>query len=64
MPTHVDHEMTLTEVADLSRLRSVLHTWAVDHHFAGEPADDLVVAAVEVTANGLRHGEPPVRVRA
>jgi anti-sigma regulatory factor (Ser/Thr protein kinase) len=62
VPAHLDHEMVLTEVAGLSRLRSVLHTWAVEHHFAEEPADDLVVAAVEVAANGLRHGAPPVRI--
>jgi anti-sigma regulatory factor (Ser/Thr protein kinase) len=64
VPSEVDHEVILAEVADLSRLRALLHTWADEHLFADEPADDLVVAAVEVAANGLRHGAAPVRVRA
>ncbi|WP_306214813.1 ATP-binding protein [Actinoplanes sp. RD1] len=63
-PDDVEHDVTLAEVADLSRLRAVLHPWAAGHHFAGEPADDLVVAAVEIAANGLRHGSAPVRIRA
>ncbi|MEV4350301.1 sensor histidine kinase [Actinoplanes sp. NPDC049596] len=63
-PADVDHELVLTDVADLSRLRTVLRPWAGKHHFAEEPADDVVVAAVEVAANGLRHGTTPVRVRA
>ncbi|WP_203790951.1 ATP-binding protein [Paractinoplanes rishiriensis] len=63
-PAHIDHELVLSEVAGLSRLRTVLHTWAIEHQFASEPAEDLVVATVEVAANGLRHGAPPVRVRA
>ncbi|MGK5682228.1 ATP-binding protein [Actinoplanes sp. URMC 104] len=62
-PADVEHEIILADVADLSRLRAVLHQWAGRHHFAEEPADDLVVAAVEVAANGLRHGAAPVRVR-
>ncbi|GAB2572885.1 hypothetical protein Aab01nite_82120 [Paractinoplanes abujensis] len=64
VPDDVDHDITVTEVAGLSRLRAMLHPWADRHHFADEPADDLVVAAVEVAANGLRHGATPVRVRA
>ncbi|WP_250032766.1 sensor histidine kinase [Paractinoplanes maris] len=63
-PADVDHEVVLTEVADLSRLRAVLYPWADQHHFAGESADDLVTATVEVAANGLRHGAAPVHVRA
>jgi anti-sigma regulatory factor (Ser/Thr protein kinase) len=64
VPADTDHDMALVEVGDLSRLRSVLHPWAGEHQFAGEPADDIVMAAVEVAANGLRHGAAPVRVRA
>jgi anti-sigma regulatory factor (Ser/Thr protein kinase) len=63
-PADVDREVVLAEVAELSRLRAVLHSWAGEHHFAGEPVDDVVVAAVEVAANGLLHGAAPVRVRA
>jgi anti-sigma regulatory factor (Ser/Thr protein kinase) len=63
-PADVDQEVVLAEVGDLSRLRSVLHPWADEHHFAAEPADDVVLATVEIAANGLRHGAAPVRVRA
>jgi anti-sigma regulatory factor (Ser/Thr protein kinase) len=63
-PDRAEREVILTAVGDLGRLRAVLHAWADGHRFADEPADDLVVAAVEVAANGLRHGAPPVRVRA
>ncbi|MCM4084152.1 sensor histidine kinase [Paractinoplanes hotanensis] len=63
-PADIDHEVVLAEVAELSRLRAVLHSWTGEHHFTGEPADDVVVAVVEVAANGLRHGAAPVHVRA
>ncbi|WP_249998275.1 ATP-binding protein [Actinoplanes sp. M2I2] len=63
-PAEVDEEVILAGVADLRRLRSVVHTWAADRDFADEPIDDVVVAVVEVAANGLRHGAAPVRVRA
>jgi anti-sigma regulatory factor (Ser/Thr protein kinase) len=62
-PADVDHDVSLAEVADLSRLRAVLQPWVDKHGFAEEAADDVVVAAVEVAANGLRHGTTPVRVR-
>ncbi|GGQ71638.1 ATP-binding protein [Couchioplanes azureus] len=63
-PAHTDHDIELTDVTQLRRLRSVMNAWAAAHRFAEEPADDLVVAVVEVAANGLRHGTAPVRVRA
>ncbi|MEU4560537.1 ATP-binding protein [Actinoplanes sp. NPDC023936] len=62
-PDHVDHDWSLTEVRQLSGLRRSLGAWAAAHHFADEPADDLVVAVVEVASNGLRHAATPVRVR-
>jgi anti-sigma regulatory factor (Ser/Thr protein kinase) len=63
-PPHVDHDIGLHEVAELSGLRSVLGGWAVAHGFAEEATEDLVVAVIEVATNGLRHGGVPVRVRA
>ncbi|MBG0564720.1 ATP-binding protein [Actinoplanes aureus] len=64
VPRDVDHDHTLTGVAQLSALRSALTGWAAGQGFAEEPADDLVVAVVEIASNGLRHAGTPVRVRA
>ncbi len=64
VPPHVDHDVTLHEVTDLGGLRSVLSAWAVQRGFAEEATEDVVVAAIEVATNGLRHGGSPVRVRA
>lgn len=63
-PARVDHDVTVGEVAQLSGLRSTMRGWATDHRFIGEALEDLVMAVVEVATNGLRHGGPPVRVRA
>jgi anti-sigma regulatory factor (Ser/Thr protein kinase) len=63
-PQHTDHDRTVTGVAELSGLRATLSAWAHEHRFAAEPADDLLVAVVEVVSNGLRHAVTPVRIRA
>ncbi|GAA2845720.1 hypothetical protein Acy02nite_47330 [Actinoplanes cyaneus] len=63
-PPHVDRDLTLHDVAELSALRSLLGAWAADRGFAGEAIEDLTVAVVEVATNGLRHGGAPVHVRA
>ncbi|MBB4745274.1 anti-sigma regulatory factor (Ser/Thr protein kinase) [Actinoplanes octamycinicus] len=63
-PADVDHDVSVGGVAGLSGLRSALGRWAADHRFDGEAMEDLVTAVVEVATNGLRHGDPPVRVRA
>lgn len=64
VPPHVDRDVTLHDVADLSGLRSAIGTWTVEHGFAEEATEDLVVAVIEVATNGLRHGGAPVRIRA
>ncbi|GAA4958183.1 ATP-binding protein [Actinoplanes utahensis] len=63
-PAHVDQDVTAGAVAELSGLRSALGGWAADHGFGGTAREDLVMAVVEVASNGLRHGGPPVRIRA
>lgn len=63
-PAHVDHDVSVGGVAELSGLRSAVGGWAADHRFDGEAMEDIVTAVVEVATNGLRHGDPPVRVRA
>lgn len=62
-PAHVEHDVAVGEVAELRDMRSTIGGWAADHRFSGEALEDLVTAVVEVAANGLRHGNPPVRVR-
>ncbi|AEV87057.1 putative anti-sigma regulatory factor [Actinoplanes sp. SE50] len=64
VPQRVDHDLTLATAADLGSLRSALHGWASDLGLATDPAEDLVVAVVEVASNGLRHAGTAVRVRA
>ena len=63
-PSHVDRDVTLGKVAELSALRSTVGAWAVEHGFAEEATEDVVVAVIEVATNGLRHGGAPVRIRA
>jgi anti-sigma regulatory factor (Ser/Thr protein kinase) len=63
-PATTDYEIVLTGVAHLSGIRSALRSWATQHQFADDPADDLVAAVMEVVVNGLRHGGIPVRLRA
>ncbi|GIF41759.1 ATP-binding protein [Actinoplanes xinjiangensis] len=63
-PAHVDHDITFDGSGGLSGLRSTVGEWAAAHRFSGEALADLVLAVIEVATNGLRHGGPPVRVRA
>jgi anti-sigma regulatory factor (Ser/Thr protein kinase) len=63
-PANVDHDVSVGGVAELSALRLTMAGWAADHRFSVEAMEDLVTAVVEVATNGLRHGDPPVRVRA
>ncbi|MGA5298354.1 ATP-binding protein [Nucisporomicrobium flavum] len=63
-PAPVDHDLLLDGVAALGPLRSLLGKWAAGHGFGAAAAEDVVVAVVEIATNGLRHGLPPVRVRA
>ncbi|MEV4702975.1 ATP-binding protein [Actinoplanes sp. NPDC049316] len=63
-PGAIDHDVVLHEVEDLGPLRSLLCGWVAAHGFAPAAAEDVVVAVMEIVTNGLRHGRPPVRVRA
>ncbi|GAA0453011.1 hypothetical protein Aca07nite_68020 [Actinoplanes capillaceus] len=63
-PADVDHDVRVGEVAELSGLRGTMAGWATEYQFVAEEREDLVMAVVEVATNGLRHGGPPVRVRA
>ncbi len=63
-PADVDHDVCVGEVAELSGLRVTMSGWATEYQVVAEAREDLVMAVVEVATNGLRHGGPPVRVRA
>jgi anti-sigma regulatory factor (Ser/Thr protein kinase) len=63
-PGQVGLDVTVSDGDGLSALRTAVNGWATGHRFAGEALEDLVLAVVEVATNGLRHGGPPVRVRA
>lgn len=63
-PEPVDRDRVLHDVAELGELRSVLGKWTAGHGFSAAAAEDVVAGVVEIATNGLRHGLPPVRVRA
>jgi hypothetical protein len=55
-PPRADHDVTLSEVAQLSGLRSMLGAWTAEHGFTRQATEDVLVAVVEVATNGLRYG--------
>jgi anti-sigma regulatory factor (Ser/Thr protein kinase) len=63
-PRSVDLDLTSVAVDQVGLVRAAVRAWAEDLRFTPRAAGDLAVAATEVVNNGLRHGEPPVRVRA
>jgi anti-sigma regulatory factor (Ser/Thr protein kinase) len=67
-PGQVELDVTVSDSGGggggLRALRVAVSGWAAGHRFAGETLEDLVLAVVEVATNGLRHGGPPIRVRA
>ena len=63
-PEPVDRDRVLHDVAELGELRSLLSKWTAGHGFSAAAAEDVVMGVVEIATNGLRHGLPPVRVRA
>ncbi|WP_123809800.1 sensor histidine kinase [Micromonospora globispora] len=62
-PAAVDLDVALTELDQLTSIRSTLRTWAGQKSFDAEDVGDLVVAVTEVATNGMVHGAPPVRLR-
>ncbi|WP_035855075.1 sensor histidine kinase [Cryptosporangium arvum] len=63
-PDVSDLDFAVTGLGELTGCRVGLWAWAVEFGFADAAADQVTSAANEVITNGLRHGRPPVRVRA
>lgn len=63
-PAATELDLLLSELTDLTGLRTLTGAWAAKHAFAAPAAGDVVIAVTEVATNGLTHGRPPVRVRA
>jgi anti-sigma regulatory factor (Ser/Thr protein kinase) len=56
--------VTIPEVLELGDLHRELSLLLVSEGMDRERVEDVVIAVHEVATNGLRHGEPPVTVRA
>jgi anti-sigma regulatory factor (Ser/Thr protein kinase) len=56
--------VTIPEVLELGDLHRELKLLLVSEGMDRERVEDVVIAVHEVATNGLRHGEPPVTVRA
>lgn len=63
-PALVDLDLTLSTLSDLEGGRSAVEGWACAHGFATAATDQVTIAANEVITNALKHGTPPVRLRA
>ena len=63
-PDATDVDAEVTGLEELTACRLTLWAWAVEHGFADLAAEQVTAAANEALTNGLRHGRPPVRVRA
>jgi hypothetical protein len=62
-PALADLDLTVAAPDDLGILSRAVASWAGSRGFSDAATGDVVVALVEVAANGLVHGLPPVRVR-
>jgi anti-sigma regulatory factor (Ser/Thr protein kinase) len=60
----VQLDVSLAGRAELVVFRRLLRRWAELQGMGGEDTDDVVIAVNEAVVNALRHGAPPVRVRA
>jgi anti-sigma regulatory factor (Ser/Thr protein kinase) len=63
-PAVVQLDVSLAGRAELVVFRRLLRRWAELQGMGGEDTDDVVIAVNEAVVNALRHGAPPVRVRA
>jgi anti-sigma regulatory factor (Ser/Thr protein kinase) len=63
-PAVADLNTTVWHARELAACRAAVARWAELNHFLPVAVRQVVAATSEVVANGVRHGEPPVRVRA
>jgi anti-sigma regulatory factor (Ser/Thr protein kinase) len=63
-PPAVDIDITVLRAHDVAVCRAAVARWATSNHFVAAAVRQVLAAVSEVVANGLRHGRPPVRLRA
>ncbi|GAA3392519.1 MEDS domain-containing protein [Cryptosporangium minutisporangium] len=63
-PDTAELDVVVTDLRELIGFRAAIGRWAQERDFAELAADHVVSATNEVVTNGMRHGVPPVRVRA
>ncbi|MCY1136549.1 MEDS domain-containing protein [Actinoplanes sp. Pm04-4] len=63
-PPVTDIDITVRHVHEIAAGRAAVARWAAGHHFVPTAVGQIVAAAGEVITNGVRHGRPPVRIRA
>jgi anti-sigma regulatory factor (Ser/Thr protein kinase) len=63
-PEVTDLDLTVAHLSGVSAGRAAVARWAEQHHFLPVAGTQIVAATSEVLTNGLRHGRPPVRLRA
>jgi anti-sigma regulatory factor (Ser/Thr protein kinase) len=57
-------DITVLSPHEAAACRAAVAGWAERHHFVPTAVRQVVAAVNEVIANGVRHGRPPVRLRA
>lgn len=60
----IEPDLTVEEVLDFSQLRHQLEALLAAEGVNRERVEDIVIAVHEAATNGVRHGAPPVTVRA
>jgi anti-sigma regulatory factor (Ser/Thr protein kinase) len=63
-PAAAQLDLQVTGPCHLVLFRQLLRRWAQIHGMGGDDADGVVIAVGEAVTNALKHGSPPVRVRA
>ena len=64
VPPVSDVDITVWHAEDVAACRAAVARWATAQHFVPTAVRQVVAATSEVVINGLRHGRPPVHVRA
>lgn len=64
IPTVSELDIIVWRLDEVAACRAAVARWAGRHHFIPAAVRQVVAAASEVVTNGVRHGRPPVRVRA
>jgi anti-sigma regulatory factor (Ser/Thr protein kinase) len=63
-PEQVDLDLLTSTMAELADGRASVERWAATHGFSETATAQVMMAVNEVLTNALKHGVPPVRLRA